>query len=125
MTLSDKLNELLSKYNIVCTIDLNQWFLLPLLERKTWLTNQLLNQRRDKFEVNERLVFTLTCNANCGNTATDNVLVVLQRLINQLHIDISSYFIIVITHNKVDIQFLQSQNLEDIGITIESINNEL
>ena len=125
MTLSDKLNELLSKYNIVCTIDLNQWFLLPLLERKTWLTNQLLNQRRDKFEVNERLVFTLTCNANCGNTATDNVLVVLQRLINQLHIDISSYFIIVITHNKVDTQFLQSQNLEDIGITIESINNEL
>ena len=113
MILSDKLVELQSKYRIVCNIDLDQWFLLPLLERKTWLSNTLLNERRDEFDINDRLVFTLTCDANCGNTATDNVLVVLQRLINQLHIDISSYFIVVITHNKVDTQFLQTQNLED------------
>jgi radical SAM protein with 4Fe4S-binding SPASM domain len=121
MILSDKINELLNKYEIVCTIDLNQWFLLPLLERKTWLANTLRNERREEFKVNERLVFTLTDDANCGSTATDNVLVVLQRLINKLDIDISSYFVIVITHNKVDTQFLQSQNSENIPITIESI----
>ena len=125
MILSDKLVELQSKYRIVCNIDLDQWFLLPLLERKTWLSNTLLNERRDEFDINDRLVFTLTCDANCGNTATDNVLVVLQRLINQLHIDISSYFIVVITHNKVDTQFLQTQNLEDVGITIESIEKPI
>lgn len=125
MTLSDKLNELKSKYRLVCTIDLNQWFEVPLLERKNWLTDQLQRYRRDKFEIDERLIFTLTCNANCGNTATNNVLVVLQRLINELHIDISSYFIVVVTHNEVDTKFLQSQNLEDIAITIESIKNEL
>jgi hypothetical protein len=123
MKLSDKLASLTQSYDVVGTVDLNKWFDIALLERKDWLVNHLLRLRQDTFKNNQRLIFTLTCKANCGNTATNNVLVFLQRLVNQ--IDISSYFVIVVTSNPVDIVYLQSQNNEKVPITIESIDNEL
>lgn len=123
MRLFDKLDDLNQKYEVLCCIDLNHWFEVELLNRRNWLATMIQRHRKDCFETNQRLVFTLTKEANCGNTATNNVLVFLQRLLNE--IDISSYFVTVVTANPVDTVYLQAQNNETVPITIESISNEL
>lgn len=93
------LEQLKQQYNIVATVDLDQWHALEEYEKKTWLREQLTAIHRNEYQNNERIVFTMTHSDVYSDIhATTGALITqLQRRLNE--IDISNFFVILLTND--------------------------
>lgn len=122
MNIASKLEQLKSLYHIIDIVDLNVWFTMSSFKRLNWLEQQLTGLHRDEYQHSQRIIFTLTAKAKCEQNTTNNVLLSLQKLLNQ--IDISNFFVIVITNNAVDLDFIQQNNTDDLPITLETVDDD-
>jgi len=118
-TVEKQLQSLNNEYNILNIVDLNEWFSMSMYKRSDWLEQKLLNIRQDHYENNQRLIFILTAKAECQQNITNNVLLSLQKALNK--IDISNFFVIVLTNNIVDTEFLKDNSTDNVPITIEQV----
>ena len=116
-----KIERLESLYNVIRVIDLNHWFSISSYKRTGWLKQELDKIYQSEYQDNDRIVFTLTAEARCEKNVTNNILLSLQKLLNQ--IDISNFFVIVLTNNAVDTDFIQQNSTDSIPITIEKIDD--
>lgn len=121
MLISNFIQKIQKEYTIVKTIDLNHWLELESFKRSIWLEKQLTDVYQSSYSDEQRIVFTLTAQANCTNTVTNNVLLNLQQLLNQ--IDISNFFVVVLTNNKVDTDFIQENSTDAIPISIYYVDD--
>lgn len=122
MLVSNRLKELQEQYTLIATVDLNQWFELESFKRYQWLEKQLKDLYKESYADNERIVFVLTAEANCSDTVTNNVLLTVQQILNK--IDISNFFVIVLTNNIVDTEFLEQHSTDDVPITVEHVQDQ-
>jgi len=122
MNTDDKVKQLTKLYDIINILDLNEWFSMSLYKRSAWLEKKLMDIRKDKYEDNQRMIFVLTAKAECQQNVTNNVLLSLQKAVNK--VDISNFFIIVLTNNNVDTDFLQANSSDTVPIVIEQVNDK-
>jgi hypothetical protein len=97
MTIEQTINNLKQQYNVLAVIDLDKWSQDNYDTAKTWLNDILIELRKDCFENNERIIFTLTKDYYVKNTKGGLVLKNLQVLLAE--VDITNCFVIVLTTN--------------------------
>jgi organic radical activating enzyme len=111
----------LSEYQIVAQIDLDYWTTMPYSLAQQQLINQLQTIHQDVYEQHQRIVFTQTRDLM---VVGDFKSIVLSNLLVALNdVDISSYFIIVMSTNP-DIagNVAQVQHLSNDDIPITTIS---
>ena len=110
MTLSEHLKLLHEQYRIQI-IDLDPWHDQPIYKQSLWLEKQLLTVYKRKYELDERVVFTLSRN---NKKLIEN----LQQQLNQ--IDISNFFVIMLINSSIkDVEQIQKNvSLDPVSITV-------
>lgn len=98
MTLQQQIDALDKKYELLCVFDLNPWFDKPVEVREKWLANSLRTVRRDEYQHDQRLIFTLTSGDEykTQDSVIGSALINLQYWLNS--IDISNFFVIILTN---------------------------
>jgi len=118
MTLQEKIKELSEQYNIVSVIDLDPWHDLDVFQQEFWLRKVLAEVYKSCYENNERIILTLTKGDIYKDQEADtgSLLLQLQRQIND--IDISNYFVILLT---TDVTIVESYNKSHKMLSHDSI----
>jgi MoaA/NifB/PqqE/SkfB family radical SAM enzyme len=121
-----KIETLKQQYDIISTIDLDQWFIQPVDNREKWLRQSLKEIWQLKFNSNQRLIVTLTAGDEYENESADigTAMMNLQYWLNK--VDISNFFVIVLTNepNIENIQKgLQKISRDPVSVKIESIGD--
>jgi radical SAM protein with 4Fe4S-binding SPASM domain len=98
MTLLENLIQKYTEtYSIIDIINLDDWYSRADGERPTWLLDRLKKIHKEAYENNERILLTLTQEDEYAKD-TDEVGLILQTLVDVLNLlDISSFFVTVIT----------------------------
>jgi organic radical activating enzyme len=102
MTFKQQLHQLTQQHSVVATIDLDQ---CPedYNQAQSWLTDILTRLHKDKYDHNERIIFTLTQDYFVKGNITGLILKNLQVLLNE--IDISNYFVVILsTHSELNME---------------------
>jgi len=94
MQISEQIQDLESKFNVVSIIDLNNYDLESIVD----LYVQIKKVHRDTYESNDRLIFLFTQDFYKKDFAPGLMLKSLQAIVND--IDISNYFVCIITTNS-------------------------
>jgi len=94
MQISEQVHDLESKFNIVSIIDLNNYDLESMVD----LYVQIKKVHRETYESNDRLIFLITQDFYKKDLASGLMLKSLQAIVND--IDISNYFVCIITTNS-------------------------
>jgi hypothetical protein len=97
MNIEQTINNLKQQYNVLTVVDLDKWSQDNYDTAKAWLNDILIELRKDCFENNERIIFTLTRDYYVKNIAGGLILKNLQILLNE--VDITNCFVIVLTTN--------------------------
>lgn len=99
MNITQKIQELKETYEILHVVDLDPWHDVPFYQRAIWLQTQLNALYRPVFESNQRIVFTLSRGDVYKNqdTVAGSLLTDFQSQLNT--IDISNFFVILITND--------------------------
>lgn len=99
MNITQKIQELKETYEILHVVDLDPWHDVPFYQRAIWLQTQLNALYRPVFEPNQRIVFTLSRGDVYKNqdTVAGSLLTDFQSQLNT--IDISNFFVILITND--------------------------
>jgi len=100
MTLQEKIKELSAQYKIVAEVNLDAWHEMADYQTKNWFRKILTEIRKDAYEDNERIIFTLTCGDMYNNidSAGGSILTQLQKRLNE--VDISNFFVILLTNDS-------------------------
>ena len=129
MKLEEKITELKSRFDVVAVINLDPWHEQNEYDKKSWLRKIVSVVHRDPYLDNQRIVFTTTL----GDVYTDKdspvgqLITQLQRRINE--IDISNFFVIVLT-NDVGMQQAYNTHYKELStdpvpLTIEVYADEI
>ena len=115
------MNPALSDYQIVAQIDLDYWTTMPYSQAQQKLINQLQEIYQDQYEQHQRIVFTQTRDLMVINNPKS--LVLSNLLIELSSVDISSYFVIVMSTNPdIEKTVLQLSHLSNDHVPIAAIN---
>lgn len=100
MTLQEKIKELSAQYKIIAEVSLDSWHEMADYQTKNWFRKILTEIRKDAYEDNERIIFTLTCGDMYNNidSADGSILTQLQKRLNE--VDISNFFVILLTNDS-------------------------
>ena len=112
MTLQEKIKELSAQYKIIAEISLDSWHEMADYQTKNWFIKILTEIRKDAYEDNERIIFTLTCGDRYNNvdSAGGSILTQLQKRLNE--VDISNYFVILLTNDTtIPTAYLQVKDM--------------
>jgi radical SAM protein with 4Fe4S-binding SPASM domain len=122
MTLQKKITELKTQYNIIAEINLDPCHDMAEFHVKAWFRKIMSEIHKEVYEPNERIIFTLTR----GDVYADNevvaglVITQFQKRLNE--IDISNYFVILLTNDAtIPEAYLQAQSTissDPVPITI-------
>jgi hypothetical protein len=94
MDLNELLQDYAEKYNVLATVDLDEWYQHPMYRRRWWLKKTLMSLHKDVYENNERLIFYLGTN----NTQNEKLFKTFVELVYE--VDISNFFIVIATNNR-------------------------
>ena len=99
MNFTEKIQELKETYEILHVVDLDPWHDVPFYQKSTWLQKQLNAVHRPVFEPNQRIVFTLLRGDvyKTQDTVAGSLINDFQSQLNA--IDISNFFVILITND--------------------------
>lgn len=108
LTVKDQIKILQNDYKLVDIVDLDQW---PdhYDQAKKWLRQKLQSIHKDCFDSKERIIFKLTKDYFVKTDTTGLILKNLQLLLNE--VDISNFFVIVLSTNAELISELQQLNI--------------
>lgn len=128
MRLCEHIETLKAQYEVLSVFDLNQWFDKPLASREKWLNDNLKGLLREAYTGQQRLIFTLTCGDEYANKTAKlgSVLLNLQFWLNR--VDISNFFVIVLTNEpniKDIIQELQLISRDPVSINILKVDEPM
>ncbi len=100
MTLQEHIQHLQTQYQILGIVDLDPWHDIEDFDQKAWLKQKLSDTYRPVFEDNQRLIFTLSRGDLYSKKDSDAGYFIkqFQRRLNE--IDISNYFVILITSDQ-------------------------
>ena len=99
MILFNKISELASQFTLHL-VDLDSWFDQPGYQQILWLKKQLMSVYKPSYDLNERVVLTLT-RGDIYNPESPESGKLIQELYRQLNnIDISNFFVILLTNDS-------------------------
>jgi len=93
------IKQLQTQYNIINQIDLTAWHDKSIIDRQIWLERLVKQQYRDFFNINERIVFTMTRGDiyDSADSEVGSFITEFQRCLNS--VDISNYFVILLVND--------------------------
>jgi radical SAM protein with 4Fe4S-binding SPASM domain len=118
-TLQALLDSYAQQYNTT-VVNLDPWYDQDIISQSTWLKNIISSLHKDVFENNEKIIFTVTKR----NTLTDVLMPELQFYLNQ--IDISNYFVAVLTNSRdhiADLIQASTSNHDPIPVSYDLFDN--
>ena len=120
MKLSDKINWYQQNYRVVGIVNLDQWYNVPDSQKKFWLLSQVQAHYRSSYDVDQRVLFTLTQGDQYENeTSAGEILINLQQCLNQ--VDISNFFVCYLTNESpLQVKQLSSVSQDPVTITIDT-----
>jgi organic radical activating enzyme len=116
-TIEQQLHQLNQQYEIVATVDLDQWP-TDYDQAKRWLNDILTSIHKVSYSNNERIVFTITRDYFVNNANSGLILKNLQIELND--IDISNFFVIVLStnaHLNTELQTLAEISQDQVPIS--------
>jgi MoaA/NifB/PqqE/SkfB family radical SAM enzyme len=116
-TIEQQLHQLNQQYEIVATVDLDQWP-TDYDQAKRWLNDILTSIHKVSYSNNERIVFTITRDYFVNNDNSGLILKNLQIALNE--IDISNFFVIVLStnaHLNTELQSLAEISQDQVPIS--------
>lgn len=127
MTLENKIKEYQERYDIVGQLCLDEWYDIPMYKRELWLRTSLEQMRRDTFQPNERILFTLDCDEESTDTSINSVIKNLQYYLNS--VDITNFFVVLLTSystdkNKIVESWFTNNSNDQTRITIDNFESE-
>jgi len=114
MKLEERLEQYQKQYDIVAVINLDQWHDQPEHRREFWLKDSITRVRKDSYENNQRIIFTLT---QYDLAIVDN----LKYYLNQ--IDITNFFVVLLINHddpKQVQEFFKTNNQDTTEITVDT-----
>lgn len=117
-TLEQLLEKYQTQFDIVDVVSLDDWYSLADYERPKWLRKKIEAVYQSCYELNQRIVFTLT-QGDEYLKETDSagvILTTLQELLNQ--IDISNFFVVILTNSH---ESMKSAELHLKQISTDSV----
>ncbi len=121
MTLENTIEELKKSFNIVNQVDLTPYHDLPIFKRLLWLKTQIEAVYKPAYEMNDRIIFTLSRGDIVQSLNDPAGLLVsnFQQLLNT--VDISNFFVILLTPADAgltdSIKWVHSISTDTIPIT--------
>lgn len=101
MNITQQLEQIQKQYKVLAVIDLDTWYGLEFFKREPWLRNTIQALYKKEYANDERIVFTLS-RGDTYATKESTVGHIFSQLQNKLNeIDISNYFVILLTTDKV------------------------
>lgn len=129
MTTTEIIDDLKQQYSIIDCIDLNPWFNLRSHLRQEWIRQQLMSVYQLEYENDQRIVFTLTSDAPETNYEMDVIDLVIDLLQQINEVDISNFFIILITNNQKIIEqqgwLLEQVSADPVPVTIIPLSDSV
>lgn len=127
MTLENKIKEYQERYDIVGQLCLDEWYDIPIYKRELWLKTSLEQMRRDTFQPNERILFTLDCDEESTDISINSVIKNLQYYLNS--VDITNFFVVLLTSystdkNKIVESWFTNNSNDQTRITIDNFESE-
>ena len=122
MTLQDKIKELSDQYKIIAEVSLDECHDMIDYQLREWFRRVLTEVHKEVYELNERIVFTLTRGDAYADVdvAAGQILTQLQKRLNE--VDISNFFVILLTNDTtIPIAYSQVKNFistDPVPITI-------
>jgi hypothetical protein len=129
MTLEENITALKSQYDVLAVISLDPWHDLSEYNKKPWLRQIISLVHQEVYLDNQRIVFTITKGDVYENTESQagKLITQLQSRLNE--IDISNFFVIVLT-NDVTIREAYTSHYQEfskdpVPLTIGVYANEI
>jgi radical SAM protein with 4Fe4S-binding SPASM domain len=123
MTVQETLQTLNKQYQVLATVDLDQY---PTNQDigLSWLTKTCQSLHRDSFDSNQRLIFTQTQDwFNADDQQTGIVVHQLQQVLNS--VDISNFFVIIVTTNTdLDLESLHKHSTDSVPPTVVKVDGQ-
>jgi MoaA/NifB/PqqE/SkfB family radical SAM enzyme len=97
MTLKNTIEELKKSFNVIDHVDLTPFFDLPVFKQLPWLKAQITAVHKPVYEINDRIIFTLTRGDIYQNLDDPAGMLIsnFQQVLNA--VDISNFFVILLT----------------------------
>jgi radical SAM protein with 4Fe4S-binding SPASM domain len=126
MNLIEKITECQTRYEVIGVVDLNHWYTLPVFKREPWLRDQMQSLHRESFDLNQRIVFTLTDDDEYDSEG-DKIGTILKNLTYFLNkIDITNCFVILLT-NAPNVEgvksWMREHSTDTTEISIEIVDD--
>ena len=128
MKLEEKITQLKSQYDIIDTIELDHWHSMPYEHAQMWLNSEFKRIHRDEYADNQRILFIQRCgDVYVKNNSVGLILENLQIIANK--IDVSNFFIVIVSNNKnlyQELEFISKISSDPIpinGIYVNEGNN--
>ena len=116
-TINEQIEQLKKQYNIVDIVNLGQWPADNYDQGKTWLVDILNKLRKNSFDNNERIIFTLAQDYYVQGNRAGLILKNLQVLLNE--VDITNCFVILLsTNTQLEHELTEVDNLDNTSMTI-------
>lgn len=98
MTLEQLIQKYQTEYKLVDVINLDDWYARAAAERPEWLRNRLHQCYRAEYQLNQRVLFTLSQSDEyiSESAAAGLILTTLQEQLNQ--VDISNFFVVLLAN---------------------------
>lgn len=129
MNLQETLEKFQKQYDVLAVVDLDEWHSQVHYNKIPWLIAKVSPLRRDVFDNDQRLIFTLSRGDEYPNANSVNgrIITSLAKILSD--VDISNFFIVILTNQLSTIPEIlstyQKYNFDLIPITVEGYDNEL
>lgn len=124
MTSAEQIRYYTTHYDVLSIVNLDDWYSFDPSERPTWLRQIILSLHREKFEQNERIIFTLSQGDEYLTNSLPGAGLIITSLVELLNeIDISNFFVVIIAKSDPDLreaeQWARDHSHDPIAITFD------
>lgn len=119
MTFQKQIDQLKTQYEILEVIELDQWHTMPYENAQSWLQSEFKKIHRDEYTNNQRVLFVQRSgDVYVKNNSVGLILKNLQIIADE--VDVSNFFIIVLSNNpelNQELEFVRKLSTDDVPVT--------
>lgn len=125
MTFQKQIDQLKTQYEILEVIELDQWHTMSYENAQSWLQSEFKKIHRDKYTNNQRVLFVQRSgDVYVKNNSVGLILKNLQIIANE--VDVSNFFIIVLSNNtelNQELEFARKLSTDAVPVTGIYVND--
>jgi hypothetical protein len=125
MTFQKQIDQLKTQYEILEIIELDQWHTMSYENAQSWLQSEFIKIHRDEYTNNQRILFVQRSgDVYVKNNSVGLILKNLQIIANE--VDVSNFFIIVLSNNtelNQELEFARKLSTDAVSVTGIYVND--